>query len=243
MKHFIVGLVGVCLGLCVASGCSFGGTNAKLNTGKIQTTRKVAVAGICLQKQVGAVRGTKDVGVFQGGGAKMLLDPMVASIQASLPGEWKGVEVLPLAAADAAARPEGEHRVCANGVDPMTPGGFLGAPDKAYLSGLATKLGVDAVLVISGNPTIRFFDGKGAKAYVASIGSGFELTLIDRAGEDIASIHLKDFETEYFAETGPGAADASKLGDSLGKLVAKGFVATVRGETFAPPSKPGMTGL
>ena len=237
------GVLGVCMGLFAVVGCSFGGTSANVDTGKMQSTRKVAIAGICVQKTLTALRGTQDVAAFPGDGAKILLDPIAASISNSLPKDWEGVQVTPLATTADPSRPVGENRVCANGIDPMMPGGYVGTPDKAYLGALASKLGVDAVLVISGDPMIRFFDGKGAKGYLPSIGSGFEMTLVNRAGEEVAVVKLKDFETDYFPDAGKDKADAEKIGSALGKLVSQGFVTVAKGGEFNPPSRPGMSGL
>ena len=223
-------VIGLCVGAIAFTGC-FGGSSVRVNAAKVKSAHKVAL------------RGTKNVGVFQGDGAKMLVDPITAGLNAALPAEWKGVEVVPLAAVADASRPVGKYRVCANGVDPMLPEGFIGTPDKAYLGALATKLGVDAVLVASGDPMIRFFDGKGAKAYFPSVGAGFELTLVDRAGEELASIQLKNFETEYLPESAKDTVDAGKLGAAVAKLIAQGFVAVVNGGEFTPPSKPGLSGL
>jgi hypothetical protein len=234
-----------CLGLFAFTGCGSSGGNIKLNPGKIQAARKVAVVGVCVQKVVGALRGTKDVGIFDGNAAKLLLGPLVSSLNTSLAAQWSGVDVVPLApSTEPATRPVGEHRLCVNDADPMTPGGYLGTADGAYLGAVATKLGVDAVLVVSGNVNVRLFSGRGAKAYVPSIGSGFELTLVDRAGEEVAAIELKNFETEYYIAAGTkDDGDATKMGESLGKLVAQGFVAAVKGQPFNPPSRPGMSGL
>lgn len=235
----------VSAGLAAFAGCGFGGSNSKLSAGKIQAARKVALVSVCLQKQMGAVRGTKNFGAFEGKGAQMLLAPMVETLNAALGTEWKGVQFTPLApSTEPSGRPVGEHRVCMNDVDGMTPGGFMGDPDLAYLGGLAGKLGVDAVLVMSGNPIIRHWADKGAKAYVASVGSGVQLHLVDRSGEEIAYIELRDFETEYNLVPGTkDTADATKIGQSLGHLIGVGFAATVQGRKFEPPSRPGMSGL
>jgi hypothetical protein len=235
----------VCAGVLATVGCGFGGSNANLSAGKIQAAHKVALVSVCVQKPLGAVKGTKNFGAFEGNGAKMLLPPLVAALNASLPAQWKGVEVVPLAEGAAASdRPGSEHRECANGQDGMMAGGFMGDPDLAYLGGLATKMGVDAVLAISGNPIIRLWDGKGGKAYVASVGDGVQLHLVDRTGERIAFVHLRDFETEYTVAPGSkDSADATKIGESLGKLIASGFVAIVKGGEFNPPSRPGLSGI
>jgi len=233
------------IGACVWMFAACGGSGANINVGKLQAVRKVAVAGVCLQKQMGALRGTKSVMVFDGNGAKLMLSPLVASLNAALPAQWTGMEVLPFTpGAEPSNRAVGEHRVCANDLDPMTAEGFMGTPDKAYLGALANKLGVDAMLVVSGNPTIRFWSGKGAKAYVPSIGDGFHMTLVDRAGDTIAFIDLRNFETEYSVAAGTkDDGDVTKMGTSLGSLMATGFVAAIQGREFNPPSRPGMSGL
>jgi hypothetical protein len=235
----------VCAGLVAFTGCGFGGSNSKLSPGKIQAARKVALVSVCLQKEMGAVKGTKNFGAFDGNGARMMLAPIVETLNAALGTEWKGVQFTPLApSAELSGRPVGEHRVCMNDVDGMTPGGFMGDPDLAYLGGLASKLGVDAVLTMSGNPIIRHWDGKGAKAYVASVGSGVQLHLVDRSGEEIAYVELRDFETEYNLVPGTtDTADATKIGQSLGHLIGVGVAATVQGRKFEPPSRPGISGL
>ena len=77
---------------------------------------------------------------------------------------------------------------------------------------------------------------------MASIGSGFELTLLGKGGEDLAMIELRNFQTEYYPDSGT-SVDAPKIGDALGQLVAEGLGAILRGQEFNPPSKPGMSGL
>ncbi len=243
-KIFMVLSFGISTTL-VAGCCSFGGSNVKLDTGKIEALRKVALVGVCLQKDVSTIAGTQNTGTIRDGG-KLLLGPLTESLNAALPTLWTGVEVVPLGPGiEAAGRTVGETRVCANDHDPMQAGGFVGAPDKAYLGTLATRLNVDAVLVISGYPVVRFWDGKGAKLYVASVGDGFQTTLVNRLGEETASIQLRDFETAYSPEiaSANNFVDVKPMGESLGKLVAEGFVANVQSREWNPPSRPGLSGL
>ena len=237
----------IVIGLFVATllfASCFGGSTVRVNTAKVKTIKKVALAGLCIQKQVSTISGTQNTGFLAGNGAGLLLEPMAVGLNEALTSEWKGIEVLPLAIEKDPARALGKSRACVNDLDPMLPGGYVGDADNAYLGTLAKKLGVDAVLAVSGDPIIRFWEGKGAKMYVPSIGSGFVATLVDSSGAELALIELKNFETEYFAsETPNNMVGAGKLGTALSKLMAQGIVTTLNGGTFNPPSKPGLSGL
>lgn len=204
-----------------------GGGKAKINYAKLNTTKRVAIVGVCQPTEVVATRGGTTVRVDIGND---FVNPLAAGLDAAFAAAWSGVEIVPFAAvATNTSVPRRElwhRRRCAGGFDPMMPKGYAGDADRAYMADLANKLGVDATVAVSWQPAIRL-DGANLKAFAGTF-NAVSFYVVDKSGEQIALVTSKGLDGEYIPMAPSEAAAYAPAAMSFARVAAQDFVAKLR---------------
>lgn len=219
MKHRI-GLGAVAVSALAVAGC--GGGSLKANYAKYDATKKIAIVGICQLEDNPVARGTVSARASIG---DTLVTSVAAGFDQALPGAWSGVQVIPFAQVSANAelprRSVFKRRLCAGGLDPFLPKGFTGDADKAYMASLANKLGVDAVIAISGDLGLRFSGG--TVRVMAGSFNPLYVHVVDKSGEQIVWMSMKGLDSAEVPDTKNDGATFAALGSSYGQVVASEF--------------------
>ena len=216
--------VALCSLLLLATGAC-GGSRMKVNFPRVSSLKKVAIVGVCqLEKVVGSTgAGAAPIRVGDG-----LILGVANGFDAALPVAWRGVEIVTLATVSGnPSLPPHEawkRRICAGERDPFLPKGFTGDPDKVYLREVAEKLGVDAVVLVTGNLGLKVVDHS-VHAFSGSLNPVY-VFIVDRNGEQLASISMSGLESPSVPESPETASfqDFTVLGPSYGQVIATELV-------------------
>lgn len=209
----------IALSALATSGC---GGSLKANYAKYDSTKKVAIVGVCQLEDNPAARGTAVTRVNIG---DVAVKSLAAGLDGALPGAWSGVQVIPLEQV-AANRELPRHdvfkrRQCVGGLDPFLPKGYTGDADKQYMAALANKLGVDAVIAITGDLGLRF-SGNTVRLMAGSFNPLY-VHVVDKNGEQIVWMSMKGLDSAEIIAS-DDATTFSALGKSYGQVVANEFV-------------------